>query len=252
VTPVPATVQATSIKSSVTTSSVLVSITAGVAAVALVYSPASTVRLVESICALSVTFFTVNVGTPEEEDPLAPVPTVAHTLTRFIPVNAAGIRKYALSEVVSAVVQFRETATYRIPKLDHARESGDTYRFASVPVFTSEAIEASAIPACVVDPVILAVIILLLSIANTPADTRVIVESVACHTSSDPTPSAVLVEDVIQDTGSHVQFVRVPDAGVHNAPPFVTIAPADPTATASAVHTPVQGVIPAQVVRSAS
>ena len=48
-TPVPATVQAISIKSSVTTSSKLAFITAGVAAVALVYSLASTVRLVESI-----------------------------------------------------------------------------------------------------------------------------------------------------------------------------------------------------------
>ena len=49
VTPVPDTVHATSIKSSVTTSSKLVFITAGVAAVALVYSLASTVRFVDSI-----------------------------------------------------------------------------------------------------------------------------------------------------------------------------------------------------------
>lgn len=74
----------------------------------------------------SVTFFTVNVGTPDEDDPLAPVPTVADTLTRFIPVIAEGIRKYALSDVVRAVVPLREQATYRIPRLDPASESGET------------------------------------------------------------------------------------------------------------------------------
>lgn len=74
----------------------------------------------------SVTFFTVNVGTPEEDDPLAPVPTVADTDTRFMPVKAEGIRKYALSDVVNAVVPLREHATYLIPKLDPASESGET------------------------------------------------------------------------------------------------------------------------------
>lgn len=46
--------------------------------------------------------------------------------------------------------------------------------------------------------------------------------------------------------------MSVPLDGVPNAPPFVTTAPALPTATARAVPTFAQGVIPAQVVRSAS
>ena len=94
-----------------------------------------------------MTFLTVKVGTPDDELPLAPVPTVADTEMRFIPVSAGGILKYAFSDVVSAVVPFKDATIYFIPKFDHARESGETYRFASVPVFTSEAIEASAIPA---------------------------------------------------------------------------------------------------------
>ena len=49
-----------------------------------------------------------------------------------------------------------------------------------------------------------------------------------------------------------VQLSRVPLAGVPSAPPFTTGAPALPTFTASAVATPVPGVTPAQVVRSAS
>ena len=50
----------------------------------------------------------------------------------------------------------------------------------------------------------------------------------------------------------NVQLVSVPLLGVPNAPPFTTKAPAVPTLTARAVATPVPGVIPAQVVRSAS
>ena len=61
--------------------------------------------------------------------------------------SQAGIRKYAFSDVVSAVVPFNAQATYLIQKLEPARESGETYLFASVQVFTSDAIEASAIPA---------------------------------------------------------------------------------------------------------
>lgn len=49
-----------------------------------------------------------------------------------------------------------------------------------------------------------------------------------------------------------VQFVRVPDEGVQRAPPFTTKAHAVHTFTARAVQTPVQGVIHAHVVRSAS
>lgn len=98
---------------------------------------------------LSVTFLTVNVGTPDEDDPLAPVPTVACTDTRFIPVNAGGIRKYALSDVVRAVVPLSEVATYFIPKLEPARPSGVNARVVSVPVFVSAIVASSTAPVTV-------------------------------------------------------------------------------------------------------
>ena len=91
----------------------------------------------------------MNVGTPEEDDPLAPVPTVADTDTRFMPVKAEGIRKYALSDVVNAVVPLREQATYRIPKLDPANPSGVNARVASVPVFVSAIVASSTAPTTV-------------------------------------------------------------------------------------------------------
>lgn len=68
----------------------------------------------------------------------------------------------------------------------------------------------------------------------------------------DKVNAPVKVPATIQAAGSPVAFVSVPDEGVHKAPLNVTKAPADHTFTASAVHTPVQGVIPAQVVKSAS
>lgn len=52
------------------------------------------------------------------------------------------------------------------------------------------------------------------STAITPADTRVIVVSLACQSSIDQTPRAVDVLAVIPATGNPVQFVRVPDDGV--------------------------------------
>ena len=48
----------------------------------------------------------------------------------------------------------------------------------------------------------------------TPAETRAIEVSVACHNSIDHTHSAVLVLAVIQATGNPVQFVSVPLVGV--------------------------------------
>lgn len=57
------------------------------------------------------------------------------------------------------------------------------------------------------------------SIAATHALTRVIVVSVECQSSILPTQSAVLVLAVIPATGSHVQFVSVPEDGVHRASP---------------------------------
>lgn len=92
----------------------------------------------------------MNVGTPEEDEPLAPVPTVADTDTRFIPVIAEGIRKYALSDVVSAVVQFNEADIYLIQKLEPAKPSGLNARVASVPVFHSADVATSIIPCAVV------------------------------------------------------------------------------------------------------
>lgn len=52
------------------------------------------------------------------------------------------------------------------------------------------------------------------STAITPADTRDIVVSEACHSSTDHTPIACVVLAVIPATGSPVQFVRVPEEGV--------------------------------------
>ena len=43
--------------------------------------------------------------------------------------------------------------------------------------------------------------------------------------------------------GSPVAFVKVPEDGVPNAPPFTTKEPAEPTATPKAVTTPVPVVI---------
>lgn len=48
----------------------------------------------------------------------------------------------------------------------------------------------------------------------TPADTRAILVSDACHSSIDPTHSAVAVLAVIPATGNPVQFVSVPLVGV--------------------------------------
>ena len=59
------------------------------------------------------------------------------------------------------------------------------------------------------------------SIETTPAETLAIVVSVACPSSTLPTPSAVEVEAVIPLTGRPVALVRVPDAGVPRAPPDV-------------------------------
>ena len=70
---------------------------------------------------------------------------------------------------------------------------------------------------CVFD----AVVIFAHSIATTPADTLVSVVSLACHSSILHTHNAVLVDETSQDIGNHEQFVRVPDDGVHNAPPLV-------------------------------
>lgn len=90
------------------------------------------------------------------------------------------------------------------------------------------------------------------SIAKTHADTLVIVLSDACPSSIDPTQIAVDVEATNQAIGNPVAFVSVQDDGVPRAPSNVTNAPADPTLIASAVPTQVPGVIPAQVVKSAS
>lgn len=90
------------------------------------------------------------------------------------------------------------------------------------------------------------------STAITHAAERDIVVSVAFHSSILPNHNAVEVDEVIQATGKPVQLVSVQDDGVHNTPPFVTKAQDEPTFIASAVHTPVHGVIPAQVVKSAS
>lgn len=55
------------------------------------------------------------------------------------------------------------------------------------------------------------------STAITPADTLVIVVSVACQSSIDHTPRASLVLSTTPESGNPVQFVRVPDAGVPSA-----------------------------------
>lgn len=55
------------------------------------------------------------------------------------------------------------------------------------------------------------------STAITPADTRAILVSDACHNSIEPTHSAVDVLAVIPATGNPVQFVSVPDVGVPRA-----------------------------------
>lgn len=55
------------------------------------------------------------------------------------------------------------------------------------------------------------------STAIKPADTLVIVVSLACHKFIDQTPIAVDVEATNQAIGSHVALVRVQLAGVHNA-----------------------------------
>jgi len=55
------------------------------------------------------------------------------------------------------------------------------------------------------------------STANTPAEERDKVVSEAFPSSSEPTPSAVLVDDVMPATGRPVQFVRVPEEGTPSA-----------------------------------
>jgi len=57
------------------------------------------------------------------------------------------------------------------------------------------------------------------SIAATPAETRVIVVSLACPSSIDPTPRAVTVEAVSPAMGSPVALVSVPLDGVPRGPP---------------------------------
>jgi hypothetical protein len=52
------------------------------------------------------------------------------------------------------------------------------------------------------------------STASTPAEERDRVVSVACPSSTEPTPRAVLVDAVMLETGRAVQFARLPDAGV--------------------------------------
>jgi len=52
------------------------------------------------------------------------------------------------------------------------------------------------------------------STAITPADTREMVVSVVCPTSSEPTPSASVVESTTPARGRPVQFVSVPEDGV--------------------------------------
>jgi len=52
------------------------------------------------------------------------------------------------------------------------------------------------------------------STASLPALTRLIVVSVACHTSSVPTPRASVVESTTHASGNPVQFVRVQLVGV--------------------------------------
>jgi len=54
------------------------------------------------------------------------------------------------------------------------------------------------------------------SIATTPADTLVIVVSVACPNSIEPTPKPIVVDEVIPVIGSPVQLVRIPELGVPN------------------------------------
>lgn len=106
----------------------------------------------------------------------------------------------------------------------------------------------------------LLVIVLVLEIVGTVthsteithAETLAIVVSVACHSSIPPTHKAVDVDAVNPAIGKPVALVNVQEDGVPKAPPFVTKAQAEPTLIASAVHTPVHGVMPAQVVRSES
>ena len=52
------------------------------------------------------------------------------------------------------------------------------------------------------------------STANVPAALRLNVVSLACPSSIEPTPNAVVVEAVIPDTGKLVQLVSVPELGV--------------------------------------
>jgi hypothetical protein len=59
------------------------------------------------------------------------------------------------------------------------------------------------------------------STATTHALTLVILVSVACQSSIEPTHNSVLVLAVIHATGNHVQFVNVHDDGVHNTPQFI-------------------------------
>ena len=71
--------------------------------------------------------------------------------------------------------------------------------------------------------VLLMVTILAPSIETTPAETLARVVSVACPSSTEPTPRAVEVEDVSPAIGKPVALVKVADDGVPRAPPLSKI-----------------------------
>lgn len=137
---------------------------------------------------------------------------------------------------------------YRTFLLEATYWSTGIARVESVPVFISAVVASSTIPACDVELVILAVMILFPSIARTPPDTLVIVLSVACHTftpvncglslvqspiragiavtlssSTAPVPAVLRprIRLVFMSTshasGKSIQFVRVQEAGVPRA-----------------------------------
>jgi hypothetical protein len=66
------------------------------------------------------------------------------------------------------------------------------------------------------------------SIDTTPAETLASVVSVACPSSTDPTPIAVLVEAVNPAIGRPVTLVSVPELGVPKAPPETKLPDAVP------------------------
>lgn len=71
-------------------------------------------------------------------------------------------------------------------------------------------------------------------VSSVNADRRFALDGVARNVAT-PVPSPLTPVEI----GSPVAFVNVPDDGVPNAPPLMTIEPADPTFTPSAVRTPV-------------